>query len=173
MQSDKYSPGNEFIIYQQWGPTRADGGRSYLWLDIPTAERLAEGISKGFTKNLILVCTMFEPGSIQRFADVLVGSNSSASPSLDLLGLFWYFSGDDITDEPENVDDIAYAVNKLNIKRLSILTRVFNDECHGRLAENLKENKSLQYFSVFENDDSEQWPPFPTPEIDAITNANR
>ena len=173
LQSDKYSPGNEFIIYQQWGPTREDGGRPYFWLDIPTAERLAKGVSKGFTKNLILVCTMFEPGSIQRFTDALVGSNSLAPPPLDLLGLFWYFSGDDITDEPENVDDIAYAVNKLNIKRLSILTRAFNDECHDRLAENLKENKSLQYFCVFENDDSEQWPPFPTPKIDAITNANR
>ncbi len=174
LQSDKYSPGNEFIIYQQWGPTREDGGRPYFWLDIPTAERLASGISKGFTKNLILVCTMFEPGSIQRFTNVLISNNSlGAPPSLDLLGLFWYFSGDDITDEPENVDDIAYVANKLNIKRLSILTRDFNDECHDRLAENLKENKSLQYFSVFENDDSEQWPRFPTPKIDAITNANR
>jgi hypothetical protein len=82
-------------------------------------------------------------------------------------------SGDDITDEPENVDDIAYVANKLNIKRLSILTGAFNEECHDRLAENLKENKSLQYFCVFENDDSEQWPCFPTPKIDAITNANR
>ncbi len=173
LQSDKYSLGNEFIIFQQWGPTREDGSRPYFWLDIPTAERLAKGVSKGFTKNLILVCTMFEPGAIRRFTDVLIGSNSLASPSLDLLGLFWYFSGDDITDEPENAEDIAYAVNRLNIRRLSILSGAYDQACHDRLVESLRDNKSLQYFSVFENDDNGQWPRFSTPEIDTIINANR
>ena len=173
-QSETFHPHNEFVIYQQWGKNLPDGGRYYYWLDIDTATTVAEIIKGGPTHKLILMCTTFQPGAIQRFAEALVQDQLDNSGSqLEYLGLFWYFSGDDITDNPECATEIAYAANSLQLKRLSILTGAFNSECEDHLVEGLRQNSTLECLSVFYKDEQYIWEQIPTPRVDEMLRTNR
>ncbi len=162
---------NNFIIFQHWGPDRyADDGtpcRLYQTLTKPAAKAVAKILKGGPTKRFIFLCAGFTSGSIRLFADTL------GPGQLDMLGLFWYFCGDDITDDLQDSDDVAYAVNHLNLKRISILTGEFNSECEDRLAKGLKDNKTIQYFEIFGKDDKHKYPRFDTPKLDKIMIANR
>ncbi|XGV96017.1 MAG: hypothetical protein ACAF41_25180 [Leptolyngbya sp. BL-A-14] len=173
-QSDIYSPRNQFIVYQQWGERLPDGGRPFLALTVPAATAVAEIIRGGPTRNLILICTTFMPGAIRAFADTLTQNEAPHNaPQLEFLGIFWYFSGDDITDEPEHSADVAYAANRLRLKRLSILTGAFNSECEDRLVAGLQQNTALEYFGVFHKTEQYTWQQIPTPKVDELVSANR
>jgi hypothetical protein len=175
-QIDSFSPWNRFVVYQQWGDEALHGGRYYHWLDKKTAGLVAKTINGGPTKNIIFLCTMFEPGAIRYFADILLnGSSRNEQAPIDMLGLFWCFNGASVTDEPENVEDIAYTIDRMQLKRLSILTGHFDNEFENALADRLldKNNTSLEHFGVFQKDDSYQWPRFPTPRMDAMVGMNR
>lgn len=172
-QTEHFNPWNEFIIYQHWGQdTESTDGipcRLYKALDKYEADDIAKIIKGGPTRKIILVCTGFMRGSIRQFAETL----SADSPHhLEMLGLFWYFSGDDITDEKEDPYDVAYAVNQLKVKRLSILTAEFNKEVEESLAEGISDNKDIKYVGIFQKEETFKWPKFETPNIDAIVQRN-
>jgi len=167
IQSKAFIPLNHFIIYQHWGDGESDDGvpyRLYTALEKSKAENIAKILKCGQVKNFIFICTMFMPGAIRTFTDIML---EGTPHYLDMLGFFWGLSGDDMTDEVENAYDIADAANRLKIKRLSILTAEFDSGCENRLAEGLRGNSTLRRFGVFRNDERNEFPRFPTPIIDA------
>jgi hypothetical protein len=173
-QSNLYAPRNQFIVYQQWGERLPEGGRPYLALTVPAAVAVAEILRGGSTRNLILLCTTFMPGAIRAFVDTLIQNEApDSAPQLEFLGFFWYFSGDDITDEPEHSADVAYAANRLRLKRLTVLTGAFNSECEDLLVAGLQQNTTLEYFGVFHKTEQYTWEQIPTPQVDALVSANR
>ncbi len=172
-QSSEFAEYNNFLIYQHQSPLEESDGemvRYFRWLDKQTAETLANTIKGGPTKKIIMICTMFESGAIKHFADTLLynSQKNKIKSSLDMLGLFWYLSMDDITDVADYPKEIAYAVNNLEIKRISILTGEFNDQIENQLVEELKDNNTLEKFMVFQKDDKQEWPIIPTPKIDSL-----
>lgn len=173
-QSNLCAPRNQFIVYQQWGERLPEGGRPYLALTVPAAVAVAEILRGGSTRNLILLCTTFMPGAIRAFVDTLIQNEApDSAPQLEFLGFFWYFSGDDITDEPEHSADVAYAANRLRLKRLTVLTGAFNSECEDLLVAGLQQNTTLEYFGVFHKTEQYTWEQIPTPQVDALVSANR
>ncbi|MBW4691252.1 MAG: hypothetical protein KME27_05740 [Lyngbya sp. HA4199-MV5] len=185
-QSALYAPRNQFIVYQQWGerPTERDRalgvlsnpvtGRIYYALTETAAVAIAEIIRGGPTRNLMLLCTTFMPSAIRAFVDTLTQNETpNDAPQLEFLGLFWYFSGDDITDEPEHSTDVAYAANSLRLKRLTVLTGAFNDECEDLLVAGLQQNTTLEHFGIFHKNELHKWKQIPTPKVDALISANR
>lgn len=173
-QSNLYSPRNQFVVYQQWAERLPEGGRHYLALTVPAAAAVAEIIRGGATRNLILLCTTFMPGAIRCFVDALTQNEApDSAPQLEFLGLFWYFSGDDITDEPEHSADVAYAANRLRLKRLSVLTGAFNNGCEDLLVSGLQQNTTLEHFGVFHKTEQYTWGQIPTPRVDALVSVNR
>lgn len=174
VQSEEFYPRNQFVVYQQWGEEIPDVGRPLYWFDLKAATTVAEIIKGGPTRKLILICTTFQPGSIRRFAEEMVQDQSKNNGNqLEFLGFFWYFSGDDITDDSDYAAEIAFATNCLSLKRLSILTGAFNNECEDRLFEGLQQNTSLQHFGVFYKSEEYTWQQIPTPKIDELVNNNR
>ncbi|MFC1745336.1 hypothetical protein ACFL35_15185 [Candidatus Riflebacteria bacterium] len=170
VMTDFFAPNNGFVIYQQWGEEQEDGSRLFFWLDCKTVKLIADIIKGGPTKKLVLLCTTFEPGAIKLLAELLGDDTSS---QLEYLGMFWYFSGDDITDAPDIIAEINYAVDRLQLQSLSILTEEFDDRCKNLLFEGLKDNRSLLKFGVYRKNDAQTWPAFPTAKIDEIIKSNR
>jgi hypothetical protein len=153
------------LLYQQWGRILPTGGRHYLGLDEASAQKVAETIAKGPTREILLLCSMFAQGGMRRFAETLARSSPG---QLEFAGFLWYFTGDDLTDDPERATELAEAARLLGLKRVSILTAKFDDACEVRLVEGLRGNKALERFAVFEKDDAKTWPRIPTPKIDAL-----
>ncbi|NLO91110.1 MAG: hypothetical protein GX410_03845 [Elusimicrobia bacterium] len=170
----EFKPYNSFVIFQQWGPEDKDGNRAYSWLSRPATEQLARALAAGDVRSIILLCTTFEPGAIRAFADTLASLRKPDDGSvLEMLGLFWYFSGDTVVDSPELLDEAAYAVNKLGLSRLSLLSGEFDAECERRLLHSLEGNTKLQWLGVFGKDEAMSWPAFKTPGLAALADANR
>lgn len=163
LQNDKYDPKNNFVFYQQWGPVEQGVGRSYYWLDIKTAERLGKAINAGYVKSLIIICTTFQKDAIRKLADTI-----NSNVSLDLLGFFWYFSGDSIVDEAEHAMDIGYLAEKVYVKRISILTGEYNNKLDDIFIAGFQRAQSLEKFAVFQVDDEGTWPQIPTPKVDEL-----
>jgi hypothetical protein len=157
---------NEFVVYQHWGPEVANlngtTSRLFKGLEDFESEELGKILNGGPTRRLVIVATTFSPNSIRRLAEVLLPDQ------LETLGLCWFFSGDSILDRPQDRQDIIFAANRLNIKRLSILTGEFDVECEEILASGLKDNKMLEAVGIFGKDDNQTWPRYPTPRLDAI-----
>ncbi len=174
VQEPRFSPRNRFIVYQQWGAVEPDGSRPYFWLDKPAAQAVAQAIAGGPARSLILLCTTFQKGAIRQFSDTLSTQKGAGEREpLEMLGFFWYFSGDTIDDEPESADEIAYAANRLNLSRLSLLTGTFSPEIEDRLLRGLKDNVRLKRFGAFGKDESYTWPAFAAPRLEAFVAANR
>ena len=81
---------------------------------------------------------------------------------LDMLGLWWAFSGDDLTDDPEVAGEIAKVAGFLGLERLSLLTSKFNGTVESALAEGLKGAPRLKTIRVFQRDDGNTWPEIKT-----------
>lgn len=127
---------DKIVLYQHWGSDiKSKEGiqcRVYSWLDKKTSKKIARIIKKSSIKNIILFFSAIESGSIRVFTDTL------NSHQLDMLGLFWSLSGDNITDSKESISDIVYAVDRLSVKRLSILTGDFDNDCEMKFTEKLE-----------------------------------
>lgn len=164
-QFQGFSPCNDFQLFQHWGDweTMEDGSnaRPYYALTIERALRAAEIIRGGPARRLILMVTMFMSGAIRSFADAI------GPGQLEMMGFFWYFSGDDITDEAENAPDIMYAARTLGLKRVSILTGAFDRTSEKALAEGVLDCLLLEVLEVYGKDGPNYtWPRYPTPLID-------
>lgn len=165
-QQPPFAAGADFVVYQNWGPTTrgSDGrlGRPFMWLAEERARDLGAALRDGPTTKLWLVVTMFGPGALRAFADA-VGPGQ-----LEMLGLLWYFSGDDFTDEAENAADVAYLARTLGLSRLAILTAAWDAGCEARLAKALEGQDTLEVLRVFEKDDGATWPRVATPLLDEL-----
>jgi len=149
------------VIYQHFNPPTAAGLRPVGSMRVDAAEPVAAALRGGPTRSLILVTGGFMRGAITAFGQALEGHE------LDLLGLFWYYSGDDITDDPKYAEEIADACRRLRVKKLTILTGALNESTETRLASGLAPLADLRVCRLFEKDEGARYRPFPTPKIEA------
>ena len=174
-----FHPLNKMIAFQQWGPdSKEEDGREsrpYLWFDDAAAENLCKALTGSPVRRLILIFTKLKPGALLHFAKALKNAPAKAaavaSPAsgrkaggslLDMLGLRWAFSGDDLTDDPEVAGEIAKVAGFLGLERLSLLTSKFNGTVESALAEGLKGAPRLKTIRVFQRDDGNTWPEIKT-----------
>lgn len=162
IRSDKWSPKNEFVIFQQWGPVETDGSRTYFWFDQKTAYEVGKIVKNSTVHKLILIFTTIEPGALETFAKMLPPGQ------LEFLGLFWALSGDNIVDGmPDIASEIVAATNHLHLSRLSILTLKFDEKTENLLAEALKEKSSLKKVEIFKRVNNDKYSRFEMPNINA------
>lgn len=149
-----------FLVFQHWGPW-ANGSRPFMALMEPRAKLLGEAIHKSNFTKVMLIVTTFMKGSLRTLAD-------SIDKKLEYLGLLWYFSGDDITDESYFIDDIGYLAKKLQLERLTIMTGAFNETVEKRLAQALEQAPTLRIVQIHDKQENGRYPRLPTPNIDAM-----
>lgn len=154
------APQGRFLVFQHWGPW-ANGSRPFMALMEPRAKLLGEAIHKSNFSKVMLIVTTFMKGSLRTLAD-------SIDKKLEYLGLLWYFSGDDITDETYFTDDIGYLAKKLQLERLTIMTGAFNGEVEKRLAQALEQAPDLRIVQVHDKQENGLYPRLATPNIDAM-----
>lgn len=148
IQSDDWTPKNEFVIFQQWGEDEEDGSRKYFYFDKKSAQKLGEIIKDGPIHKLILIFTTVETGALETFAKTLTQNQ------LEFLGIFWALSDDSIVDNATSlISEIIMVANHLQLSRLSILTPEFNEKIENLFAEKLKENTSLKIIKILRRDD--------------------
>jgi hypothetical protein len=160
LQNQQHAPRNGFVVYQHWWEPSASGGRPVGALKPDQVAPIAAALRGGPTRHFILVTGGFVERSIQRLGLELQGHD------LDTLGLFWYFSGDDISDVPSAAQEIVETCKLLKVKRLSILTGAFNQDIERKLAQGLGK---LEACGIFQKDDGARYPRFPSPTLDRIT----
>lgn len=147
---------HEFIIYQHWWPETEEGYRPVGAMRADHAGPLAAALKGGPTRRLMLITGGFVPGAIRALGEQLEGHD------LEYLGLFFYYSGDDITDDAGYPDEIADACRRLHVRRLVLLTSAFNEGVEAKLAEGLK---GLEVCRVFEKDEAARYPQYKTPRL--------
>jgi len=175
----QFHPINRAIAYQNWGADVQDASgqmsRPYKWFDRAAADQLSDALAGSMVRQLFLIFTMFEPGALLYFANKLRDKRNAARPTsgqgpkpkvgaplLDMLGLWWAFSGDDMTDEASIPGEVAKAASILGLERLSLLTREFNGAIESALAEGFKSAPRLKTIRVFRRDDENSWPEIST-----------
>lgn len=156
------------LVYQHWPPTE-NGSRAFQVLMPSVAPQVAEAMHPLPIRQLYIVATGFYSGAIQAFAERL----AEGARTLETLGLFWYFCGDDITDVPSYPQEIATAVRLLQVERLSLLTTQMCPETERRLAEALTQCPTLVDVSVFQKASSEHYPRIVAPRVDIVISRHR
>lgn len=145
------SPGKiDFLVFQNWGEEK-NNSRAFFWFSKERAARLGQILRPTRFKKLLLICTTCEAGALRVLADEL-------GRPMEMVGVCWYFSGDDLTDDPTFPYDIGYLATRLELERLSILTALSNDTVNQQLASALAPASSLRIVRVFEKDDAKSWP---------------
>lgn len=157
-----YAPFHRFVIYQHWGQPDAQGTRAYQAVTKGVAGQIAEALKNGPTRSVLILASGFAAGSVRALADGLAGQD------FETLGFFWMFGGDDITDDPTLADEIAYACNKLQVGKLSVVTQEFDEPCRQRLLEGLRRCSSLRECRIFQRLEKAPFPAFSWPEMDAL-----
>lgn len=158
-------PFSHSLVYQNWRLSDQDGIRLYgASLPAELAE-LGKVLRESDVRELLLLAGGFMPGSIRALAENLSGHN------LDYLGLGWVFTGDDITDKPSYPNEIAFAVKELGVKRLCLITAVFNDKVESALFDAL-EGESVEV-GVFGQESGEIYPRYLTPLLDRLKPSQR
>lgn len=152
-------PKDQFVVYQHWWPASPDGSRPLGAMKVDHVAPLVKAIKGGPIRQFMLVTGGFVGGAIRALGQQLQGHD------LEYLGLFWYYSGDDITDDAGFPDEIAETCKALKVQRLSILTAAFNARVEEKLAQGLK---GLKKCRVFEKDDAARYPAFRTPKLDSL-----
>lgn len=162
--SDKrYAPYHRTVIYQPWRAASQNG--KVRWLGAMTPE-MGTAIGKAICLSPVQHLYLVTGG-------IAVGALSALTQALDehplqTVGLFWYFSGDDMTDEPAVMDEVAALCAASSTKRLSILSAAVDSVSENRLIQGLAAAPLLKECSVFEKDDHAQYPRFRTPMLDSF-----
>ncbi len=162
--SDKrYAPHHRTVVYQPWRAASQNG--KVRWLGAMTAEMgtaIGKAVSLSPIQHLYLVTGGIAVGALDALKQAL------DEHPLETLGLFWYFSGDDMTDEPAVMDEVAALCAASSTKRLSILSAAVDSVSENRLVQGLAAAPLLKECSVFEKDDHAQYPRFRTPMLDSF-----
>lgn len=159
----KYAPHHEFVLYQPWREPGAGGNLRPLGaLTQSMTPAIGAALAGGPVKHLFLITGGIFPGALTALRESLQGHR------LETLGLFWYFSGDDITDEPRVVDEIVSLCQACQTERLSLLTAAVDSVVEGRLVKGLANAPAMKECVVFEKDDDARYPRFRTPSLDAL-----
>jgi hypothetical protein len=159
----KYAPHNEFVLYQPWREPNGDSNLRMLGaLTESMTPAIGSALSGGPVKHFFLITGGIFPGALTALRDSLNGHR------LETLGLFWYYSGDDMTDDPRVVDDLIGLCQACKTERLSLLTAAVDSVVEDRLVKGFANAPLMKECSVFEKDDNARYPRFRTPTLDAL-----
>lgn len=156
------APHSHALLYQPWREPDERGVRLLGALTGEMARATGEALKGSPVEHLYLVTGGILPGALTELRNALGGHR------LKTLGVFWYFSGDDMTDDPRVVDDIVALCQSSGTERLSILTAAVDAVVEQRLTRGLEEAPLLTECSVFEKDDQARYNRFRTPTLDAL-----
>lgn len=163
ISSDRYAPHHQFVLYQPW---REPQGRSELRLLGALTEAMTPAIGTALqgspVEHFFLITGGVSPGALTALKNSLDGHR------LETFGLFWYYSGDDMTDDPGVVDELTALCRDCQVEKLSLLTAAVDSVVETRLVKGLSDSPWLRECSVFEKDDHARYPRFRTPTLDAL-----
>lgn len=159
----KYAPHNQFVLYQPWREPSSPGNVRLLGaLTESMAPEIGAALVGGPVKHFFLITGGVFPGALTALKNALQGHR------LETLGLFWYYSGDDMTDDPRVVEDLVGLCQACKTERLSLLTAAVDSVVERRLADGLLNAPYMREVSVFEKDDHARYPRFRTPMLEAM-----
>jgi hypothetical protein len=159
----RYAPHHEFVLYQPWlEPHGNSQVRLLSALTEAMAPSIGEALAGSPVKHFFLITGGVVPGALNALKDSLQGHR------LETLGLFWYYSGDDMTDDPRVVDDLVALCQACRTERLSLLTAAVDSVVEDRMVKGFAHAPHLKECSVFEKDDHARYPRFRTPALDAM-----
>lgn len=161
--SPQYHPHNQFVIYQPWREPVEDRtvrlvGAMVASMSGPAGESLA----KSPVKHFFLVTGGVFRGALGAFKEGLAGH------PLETLGIVWHFTGDDITDVPTMVEEIADLAAACSVQKLSLVTSAFNPEVERQMVQHFATVPSLRQCSVWREEKGATYPRFNTPKLDAV-----
>lgn len=162
LRGAKYAPHHGTVLYQPWREPDPRGVRLLGAMTPEMATVAGEALRGGPVEHLYLVTGGILSGALLELRNALRGHR------LKTLGVFWYFSGDDMTDDPRVVDDIVALAQSSGTERLSILTAAVDSVVEQRLARGLEESPLVRECSVFEKDDQARYARFRTPDLDKL-----
>ena len=159
----RYAPHNRCVLYQPWrAPSEPPEVR---WLGAMTPEMarpIGQAVHGSPIEHFYLITGGIAVGALNALSDALAGHQ------LQSLGLFWYFSGDDLTDEPRVLDELGALCTACGARRLSLLSAAIDTASEERLVDGLRAAPLLEECSVFEKDDQASYGRFRTPTLDTF-----
>lgn len=145
------------VIYQNFLRER-NGSLVCFWFDKARARELAAAIKGSQVRHLFVLCSTFETGALAELARGLTPH------TLDSLGVFYCFTGDDLTDDADHPEEIGATARNLKVRRLSVFTSAFNESCEEGLLRGLAGWK-LEVCRIAERDEANMYPLFSTPRL--------
>lgn len=157
------------VSYEQWGPNRV-----YYWLDIPTAEKVADSLAQyNVIQELIFCFTMFQPGAIRTFCERLMMARNKAginAPPFFMFGLNYKLSLDGLSADA--ADEVGKAATKMALPYLIIVTPELEDgnqETIDALVSGLAGNTTLMVIGLYDTDGN----PYTAVKLHELTAKNR
>ena len=158
----RYRPHSDVVVYQPWRePAEGSNLRLLGALTEEMTKDIGDALAGSPVKHFYLVTGGVFPGALRAMREAMQGHR------LKTLGLFWYYSGDDMTDDPSVVDELVDLCQACQVERLSLLTAAVDSVVEKRLVDGLEKMSQLRECSVFEKDDNTRYPRFRTPMLDA------
>lgn len=159
----RLEPSDECVFYQPWrepveGGTVRLVGATVADMLVPAGQRLAgSGV-----RHLFLVTGGVFRGALGAFHQALAGH------PLETFGIVWHFTGDDISDVPTMVEEIAGLAAACAVRKLSLVTTAFTSRIEKQMVECFGRVPSLRECSVWEKDKASKYPRYPSPLLDAL-----
>ncbi len=158
-----HAPHHHCVIFQPWHDSSRNG--KVRWLGAMSPEMgaaIGKAVAGSSIQHLYLATGGVGTGALNALAGTLDGHQ------LETLGVFWHFSGDDMTDDPKIMDELSGLCATCGAKRMSILTAAVDTTSEDRLVAALAGAPHLSECSVFEKDDHARYSRFRTPTLDAF-----
>jgi hypothetical protein len=161
-------PEDTVVIYQPWREPLPGSDARLLGAMVSEMSRpIGESLSESSIKHLFLITGGVFSGALGALKDSLNGHQ------LETLGIVWHFTGDDITDVPTMVEEIAELCEACGTQKLSLLTGAFDTGTEKKMVESFKHVPTLMECSVFENDRRGRYPRYRTPKLDPFLQSRR
>jgi len=159
----QFQPHNQCVFYQPWREPVAQRTVRLVGATVgDMLEPAGRSLAGSPVKHLFLVTGGIFRGALAAFKKGLAGHQ------LETLGLIWHFTGDDITDVPTMVEEIADLAAACGVQKLSLVTSAFHPGVERQMVQHFAQVPSLRECSVWEKDEASQYPRYQTPELDAM-----
>lgn len=163
IKNPKYEPYNQCLVYQPWPePREGSGLRLFEAVTTTVARRIGECISGSPVRHLFLVVVGINVGAL---AELVQGLNGH---QLDTLGLAWYFSGEDITDDPSMASQIGELCKACKNSRLLLLTPGWYEYLEKNFISAFEDVATLKECRVFWTKSNGVHRPIRTSALDAV-----
>lgn len=163
IDNPKYEPYSQCLVYQPWPePREGSDLRLFEAVTPKVARRMGECISGSPVRHLFLVFVGMHAGAL---AELIQGLNGH---KLDTLGLAWYFSGEDITDDKAMASQIGDTCKACKNARLLLLTPGWYEYLEKNLLSAFEGVPTLKECRVFWTKSNNIHRPIQTKALDAL-----